>query len=568
MGCASKDMQKNLENFGDSSFGVEASISDQQSSQDSPKSKTGMNVEIDGAVRESKINGGGGDEGDVAVESNQIPTEEHKTDVKIEKKEPRKKSRIETEEERRRRLKKKQERLRAQLYMSDSEFEVEEEELQRSDRSFRNVTKIDYNENKRVPTHQIVHDKNHLGSRGRRSRSHNSSPMAQDSHSSLRGLRSRSGTRKRKEVSPGLRNARTNKLNEDPNKKRQKIGRRRIQDETKTTKFEKDDVLKEISNEASKDQGMNRKHKKVQTDATEMKRLKEEASKHPLSDFQRKLLDDTNIKFLEKLSASELPDKIRNITENNEVSSEQQSPRSNQIREIASELSKLKTSHHFLDFEDSEDVSQLQNIIANEYYVMSKKFVEAQVNHIDELVKTIDTCVKKSKNSYEQYREQIENSKRNYLDNDELRGSSKEIKNILNTLQPTKLVPAILFPNIFEKIIGWRYSGYSSMKEECFCRLDMIDRLTAGNKQIARDRYERSLRENRESMKMEIMNELKELDTEFTRETGLSPAVANIDSSPSIDSFESDYRSERAAWNKSSDASGTDTREKGATKHS
>lgn len=70
MGCASKDMQKNLENFGDSSFGVEASISDQQSSQDSPKSKTGMNMEIDGAVRESKIDGGGGDEGDVAVESN------------------------------------------------------------------------------------------------------------------------------------------------------------------------------------------------------------------------------------------------------------------------------------------------------------------------------------------------------------------------------------------------------------------------------------------------------------------------------------------------------------------
>lgn len=561
-------MQKNLENFGDSSFGVEASISDQQSPQDSLKLKTGMNVEIDGADRERKMDGGGGDEGDVAVESNQVPTEEHKTDVKIEKKEPGKKSRIETEEERQQRLKKKQERLRAQLYMSDSEFEVEEEELQRSDRSFRNVTKIDYNENKRVPTHQIVHDKKHLGSRGRRSRSHNSSPMAQDSKPSLRGLRSRSGARKRKEASPGLRNARTNESNEDPNKKKQRIGRQRIPDENKTTKFEKDDVLKEIGNEASKDQEMNRKHKKAQADATEKKRLKEEASKHPLSDFQRKLLEDTNIKFLEKLSASELPAKIRNITESNEVSIEQQSPRSKQIREIASELSKLKTNHHFLDFEDSEYVSQLQNIIADEYYVMSKKFVEAQVNHIDELVKTIDTCVKKSKNSYEQYRQQIEDSKRNYLDNNELRGSSKEIKDILNTLRPKKLVPAILFPNIFEKVIGWGYSGYSRMKEECFCRLDMIDRLTTGNKQIARDRYERSLRENRESMKMEIMNELKELDTEFTRETGLSPAVANIDSSPSIDSFESDYRPDRTALNKSSDASGTDTREKGATKHS
>ena len=559
-------MQSNLQHLGDSSFGAQVPTSEQQSTQNLPESQPDINMEAASLVEKHQENADGGGHIIVATEANQAEKDQGKINLNVEKMEPQRKPKLENEEERQRRLKKKQERLRAQLYMSDSEFEVEEEELQRSNRSFRNVTKIDYNENKRVPLHRVVHeDKQHIGHRGKRSRSHNSSPSIPDYNvpelrrkmfrsKSRSRSRSRSTTRKRKESSPELRTTRTRAQGGDTERKRHRGRRRKSQSEYRETKPVEGNVL-EIENKAdvSNDQEKREKRDKVRAAALEKHRLKEEASKHPLSDFQKKLLEETSMEFLEKLAASDFPAKIQSITENNEVN------RNKQISALMPDSPRQKSDYNFLDLNNSEDVSQLQNIIANEYYEMSKKFVEAQVNHIDELVKTIDTCVDESKKSYEQYRKRIDDSKRDYLafENGKLRGSSKKIKHLINTLETTKLLPALPFPDLFEKLVGWKYPEYSRTKNESFCQLDMIDRITAGNKQIIRDRYERSMKENRESMKLETMNRLRELDSEFIRETGLSPKIVNIDGIPVLESIEGEHQPDDTSLHQITDVKST-----------
>lgn len=423
---------------------------------------------------------------------------------------------------------KKVQRLRSQLYMSDSEYDVDDLVVEGGERTFRHVAKVDYNENKKQPRHILIRGKKRgrprkIDTLPKRGRGRGRPPK----HPELPTTHRKRGRPRKKVISLNddsiesrIRSVIHNKTNIKANGIIDKPKIRRALDLNDKRDGQEPEIheIKNISEINDKD---NAKVKRKEI---------EKSSRKPLSEFQARMLNGTREKFLDELIKTQFADKISSISYKvNSYPPEKDGKEGSSLRQRRMELvtSDQKPQQQFdlsfLNTEDPEKLAQYKSVLASQYYKLSKGFAECEEARIDELIRVIDETVSKVKSDFMKYRTTVKHNKKrfelaNQLDQPH---PGKVLTEMIGKMRLPNRMQKILYPQVFEKLLKPRYKQIKELKENIQYRLKMIDRVSRGNRRIIKQRYITALQENRGNVQQQILTDYDELNREFAEDTGI-----------------------------------------------
>lgn len=376
----------------------------------------------------------------------------------------------ETPEERKmRRQELRQKRLMSQLYMSDSEFEVEEADLHRAERATRKKKRIDYNENKRKEAAAMPETKKRTRRKSRK----------------LRESQAASGA-----VSVPKRRGR-------PPKRRGRWPKKEPEVEEDSPSDRSDSRQRLTKSEEAIQNHYRRREKAREKKVAALKEVE------PLDSYLEQILAQTSVDTIENIAhQTNMPARWQQVIKGDADAAK--------ILGISANTS-------------NEELDGWQSMIADCYYKLAKEFANARVSRLDELIKVIDTCVDKAKGDFTKYKTRQETYRQRYSESiqKDAKKSTELLDKMLDRRLPNRL-PKVIFPEFFDRQLNPMYEEMRQLKSEARYKFDMVDTVTDANKDILQDQLNRALLENRTNVQLQAIKDLDLLNRQFSAATGIN----------------------------------------------